>query len=89
MVPAKYPLKVKLELFTTLECQTWGKLCVTWFVRVLGFLFDISSLAQKSFPYGSPHERILWNPFLVRVLLISIECEAQNISLYMHAWRPN
>ena len=28
VVPAKYPLKVKLELLTTLECQSWGKLCV-------------------------------------------------------------
>ena len=23
VVPAKYPLKVKLELFATLECQIW------------------------------------------------------------------
>ena len=28
VVPAKYPPKVKLKLFTTLECQSWGKLCV-------------------------------------------------------------
>ena len=38
VVPAKYPSKVKLELFTTLESQSWGKLCVPWLVRVLGFL---------------------------------------------------
>ena len=25
---AKYPPHVKLELFTTLECQNWGKLCM-------------------------------------------------------------
>ena len=25
---AKYPLNVKLELLTTLECQSWGKLYV-------------------------------------------------------------
>ena len=28
VMPTKYPPKVKLELFTTLECQNWGKLCV-------------------------------------------------------------
>ena len=31
VVPAKYPSKVKLELFTTLECQSWGELCVPFF----------------------------------------------------------
>ena len=38
MVPAKYPPNVKLELFTILECQNLGKLCVPWLVRVLGLL---------------------------------------------------
>ena len=38
MVPAEYPLKVKLEIFITLECQSWGKLYVPWLVRVLGLL---------------------------------------------------
>ena len=28
VVSAKYPLKVKLELLTNLECQSWGELCV-------------------------------------------------------------
>ena len=28
VVFVKYPPNVKLELFTTLECQIWGKLCV-------------------------------------------------------------
>ena len=28
VVLAKYPPQVKLELFTTLECQNWGKLCM-------------------------------------------------------------
>jgi len=37
VVPAKYPPKVKLELFTTLECQSWGELCVSYFAKVLGF----------------------------------------------------
>ena len=50
---------------------------------------DISSLVQKYFPYRSPHERILRNPFLVGVLLINTECGTQDISLHVHAWRPS
>ena len=38
VVSAKYPLKVKLELLTTVECQNWGELCVPCFLRVSGFL---------------------------------------------------
>ena len=38
VVLAKYPPKVKLELLTTLECQSWGKLYVPWLVRVLRLL---------------------------------------------------
>ena len=93
VVPTKYPPNVKLKLFTTLECQNWGKLCVPQLVRVLGLLqqqrVDIFSLVQKSFPYRSPYKRILRNPFLVRVLLISTKCEAQDISLYTQMWRPS
>ena len=28
VILAKYPPKVKLEFLTTLECQSWGELCV-------------------------------------------------------------
>ena len=38
VVLAKYPPKVKLELLTTLECQSWGELYVSWLVRVLRLL---------------------------------------------------
>ena len=31
VVLAKYPPKVKLELFKTLECQSWDELCVPVF----------------------------------------------------------
>ena len=93
VVPAKYVPKVKLELFTTLECQSWGKLCISGFVRVLGFLqqqrVNILSLSQKSFPYRSLHEHIQRNPFLVGVLLISTKRETQDISLYMQTWRAS
>ena len=50
---------------------------------------NIIFLSQKSFPYRSLHERIYWNPFLVRVLLISTKHEAQDVSLYMQMWRPS
>ena len=70
VVPAKYPSKVKLELLTTLECQSQGQLYVPWLVRVLGLLqqyrVDLFSLVLKSFPYKS---RILRNTFLVGVFL--------------------
>ena len=38
VVPAKDPLKVKLENFHNSKVSKLGKLCVPWFVRVLGFL---------------------------------------------------
>ena len=42
VVLAKYPLKVKLEnCFTTLECQSKGKLCIPFFLRVLGFYSSV------------------------------------------------
>ena len=44
VVPAKYPLKVKLENFcTTLEYQSWGKLCVPWFLGAFGFYSNVES----------------------------------------------
>ena len=38
-------------------------------------------MVYKSFPYRSLHERILRNPFLVEVILISTERGAQDISI--------
>ena len=38
VVLAKYPLKVKLELLTTVECQSWGELCIPCFLKVSEFL---------------------------------------------------
>ena len=44
-----------------------GKLCVPWFVRVLGilqqYMVNLSSLDQKSFPYRSLLGRLLRDPF--------------------------
>ena len=47
VVQAKYPSNVKLKLLTTLECQSWGELCVPCFARVLGFY---NSRGLTSFP---------------------------------------
>ena len=67
-----------------------GKLCVPWFVRVLGLLqqyrVDLSSLDQKSFPYRSLLRRILRDPFLIGILLSSIKHGEQDISLYTKLW---
>ena len=38
VAPAKYPPKVKSELFLQLQSAREGISCVPWFVRVLGFL---------------------------------------------------
>ena len=37
VVPAKYPPKIKSELFSLLESSERVKSCVPFFVRVLGF----------------------------------------------------
>lgn len=33
--------------------------------------------------------RILWDPFLIGIPLIRVSRGAQNVSLYIHAWRPS
>ena len=67
-----------------------GKLCVPWFVRVLGLLqqfrVDLSSLDQKSFPYRSLLGRIWRDPFLIGILLNSTKHGGKYISLYMQSW---
>ena len=49
VIPAKQPLKIKLENFHNSRVPELGKLCVPWFVRVLGVFIvgrvDIRSLA--------------------------------------------
>ena len=49
------------ELFTTLECQSWGKLCILWFVKVLGFY---NSIGLTSVPWHR-------GPFLVGKVFIN------------------
>ena len=67
-----------------------GQLIVPWFVKVLVLLqqqrVDLFSFDQKSFPYRSPHERILRDPFLIGILLSSIKCGEQDIPLYTKSW---
>ena len=73
VVPAKYPPKVKLELLTTLECQSWGELYVPVFWGSLGFY---SSVEPISYAYATSlfligkifiNVRIFQNPPYVRV----------------------
>ena len=81
VVSAKYPQKVKLELFTTLECQNWGELCVPVFWGSLGFY---SSVEQNFYAYVtslfligkiSIREHIFQNPWT------RINREVQAVSL--------
>ena len=66
------------------------KLCIPWFVRVLVLLqqqmVDIFFLDQKYFPYRSPHERILRDPFLIGILLSNTKRGEQDIPLYTKLW---
>ena len=59
VVSAKCPPKVKLELFTTLECQNWGELYVPWLRGYWGFY---SSRELISFPWFR-------SLFLIRILM--------------------
>ena len=67
-----------------------GQLCVPWFVKALVLLqqqrVDLFSFKQKSFPYRSPHERILRDPFLIGILLSNIKRGEQDIPLYTKSW---
>ena len=81
--------------FITLEYQNYGKLCVTWFVRVFGFLQQVGLTFvpwhRGSFFVGKIfiNARILQDPFLVGIPLIRVIRGAQDVSLYIHAWRPS
>ena len=76
MVSAKYLPKVKLELFTTLECQSWDELCIPVFLESLGFYSSVESISyacatnlfliEKIFI----NVRIFQNPPCVRVLFV-------------------
>ena len=77
--------------FTTLEYQSWEKLCVPWFVRVLGFLQQVGltfvSWHRGLFLVGKIfiNVRILRDPFLVGIPSIKVSHGAQDIFLYIHA----
>ena len=100
MVPAKYPLKVKLELLTTLECQSWGELCGPVFWRSLGFYSSVEPNSYASvtslFLIGKIfiNVRILPNPPRIRILFILGFC---GLGLFMRhksfpfriSWRPH
>ena len=48
-------------------------------------------MAERAFlcREDSHNMRILREPFLVRILLIRVNREAQDVSLHTHAWRPS
>ena len=72
---AKYPPKVKLEFLITLECQSWGELCIPFSWGSLGFY---SCIEPNSFTCTTSlflmgriliNGRIFQNPPLVRILI--------------------
>ena len=73
---AKYPSKVKLELLTTLECQSWGELCVPVFWESLGFYSSVEpnfyACTTSLFLIGkiSINVHIFQNSSRVRILFI-------------------
>ena len=76
VVPAKYPPKVKLELFTTLECQNCDQLCVPVFLGSLGFYNSVQpnsfACITSLFLIGQIfiNVRIFQNPPHVRISFI-------------------
>ena len=96
MVLAKDPSKVKLESFRNSRVPELGKLCVPWFVMVLGGFY--SNLGLTFIPWLRRcflveeilfNSHILWNPFLVGLPLIRVNHGEQDIFLYNHAWRSS
>ena len=84
---AKYLLNVKLELLTTLECQSWGELCVACFLRALGFYSGVKptsvSCIGRCFLMGKiiKNVRILQDPSHIGTLLIRVNRGTQVISI--------
>ena len=88
VVPAKYPLKVKLEnFFTTVECQSWGKLCVPCFLRGWVFYSNVESTpiswAKGFFLMGKIliNVSILRNSSHIGILLTKVNRKVQDISI--------
>ena len=76
VMSAKYPSKVKLELLTTLECQSWSELCILVFWGSLGFYSSVEpnfyTCGTSLFLIGkiSINVHIFQNPPRVRILFI-------------------
>ena len=88
MVPAKYPPKVKSEnFFTTLECQSRGKLCIPYFFRVLGFYNNVEptfvSYLGRYFLMRKIliNACILWDSSYVGIPLTKVNRGVQDISI--------
>ena len=75
------------RMFSVLECQSLGKLCVPYFLRVLGFYSDVESnsisWARRCFLMGKIliNVRILWDSSHIRIPLTKVNCRVQDISI--------
>ena len=100
VVSAKYPPKIKLELFTTLECQSWDELCIPVFWGSLGFYSSVESIsyacAASLFLIGKIfiNMRIFLNPPYVKILFVMGLYELglivrHRLFSFMISWRPH
>ena len=100
VVLAKYLPKVKLESFTTLECQSWVELCVPVFWGSLGFYSSVESnsyaCATSLFHIGKIfiNGRIFQNLFRIRILFtlgfygLGLIMRRKSFSFKI-SWRPH
>ena len=98
MIPAKYPLMVKLEKSLVHNSKVSKLRGNCAYLRLWGFWGFYSSVGSKSMPWSRSsfllgenlfNPCIFRNPFLIGVFLIRGKRGAQNISLYTHTWRPS
>ena len=96
MILAKDSLKVNSENFHNFRVPELEKIMCTLVCEVFGGVFivgrvDIRSLAWRVFPCREDlhYYAYLAGSFLVGIPLIRVSRGAQDVSLYIHAWRPS
>ena len=80
-------------MFATLECQTWDKLCVPWFLRALGFYSSVESTfisrRTRCFLVGKIliNTHISWDPFHLGLCWLGLIVEHELFPFEV-SWRP-
>ena len=79
--------RLSQKTFTTLECHNWGKLCVPYFLRVLGFYSSVEptfvSWLGRCFIVGKIliNVCILWDSSHIGIPLTRVNHRVQDISI--------